>query len=313
MHAYARLSVIAALLLPAACAIVRTQPIVLPLWPKGAPGQITQPRYREDTVYTNTGAPRIRHVTKPELYVYLPRDSAKVHAAVVVCPGGGYIRLSLGHEGFEAAEWLASSGVAGIVLKYRLPSDSIMRKKSEGPLQDVQEAIRVVRRMAREWRIDPNDVGVMGFSAGGHLAGSASTLFDYPSYLPYDSTSARPDFSILLYGVLSMENQLTHKVSRTALLGDDPDDAEVELLSAERQVTARTPPAFLVHAANDSSVSWRNSLAYYEALKAHGVRAEMHLYETGGHGFGLARASKGTESGWPDACLRWMRAGGWIK
>ncbi len=288
------------------CHTTSAQPIIVPVWPHGEPGSIAEPSYRQDTVYTEKGAPRVQHVVHPSLSVYLPAGGGDGRAAVVICPGGGYIRLAIDHEGEEVAKWLNQMGAVGIVLTYRLPSDAIMKDKSVGPLQDVQEAIRIVRRRAKEWSVDPGKVGVMGFSAGGHLAGSASTLYGRHVYAVSDTTSARPDFSLLIYGVLSMRSGMTHGGSRRALLGEHPDSAQVDLFSAEMQVDERTPPAFLVHAVSDPVVPFLNSVAYLEALRRCSVPAELHLYEDGGHGFGLGRDG-GTESGWPDACRRWMK------
>jgi acetyl esterase/lipase len=229
--------------------------------------------------------------------------------AVIICPGGGYTRLAIGHEGHDVAKWFNQSGVVGIVLKYRLPSDQIMKNKSVGPLQDAQEAIRIVRRRAKEWNIDPNKIGIMGFSAGGHLAGSVSTLYGYHTYEPTDTVSARPDFSCLIYGVLSMRDTYAHSNSKKNLLGEHPDTALVERFSPECQVNEKTPPAFIVHASNDSTVPALASVQYYSVLRKHSVPAELHIYETGGHGFGLAR-NKNTESEWPQACLNWMKMHG---
>jgi acetyl esterase/lipase len=283
------------------------QTCVIRVWPGRAPGSLTTAAYHEDTVFTGTGAPRPRHVTDPELFVYLPQGKQSARTAVIICPGGGYARLAIDHEGHDVAKWFTQSGVAGIVLKYRLPSDDIMKDKSVGPLQDVQEAIRIVRRKAKEWNIDPGKIGVMGFSAGGHVAASASTLYGYKTFDTDDTTSARPDFSLLIYGVLTMQEKLTHVDSRTNLLGEHPDSAMVERFSAERQVNARTPPAFLVHSADDPSVPVENSISYFSALRRYGIPAELHVYEKGGHGYGLAK-NQGTESGWPEACKNWMRA-----
>ena len=288
------------------------QPSVVPVWPHGVLGSKHDPAYRQDTVYTESHAPRVQHVKDPTLSVYLLPPDKRLRAAVVICPGGGYIRLAIDHEGEEVAKWLNGMGIVGVVLTYRLPSDRIMTDKSIGPLQDVQEAIRIVRRRANEWSIDSRRIGVMGFSAGGHLAGSASTLYGYKANPDADSTSARPDFSLLIYGVISMQNGLTHEGSRRSLLGEDPDSALVNLFSAERQVIARTPPAFLVHAVNDSTVPVANSISYFNALRRFSIPVELHLYETGGHGFGLARKG-GTESGWPDACRNWLRAHGMVR
>lgn len=284
------------------------QPPVIKVWQNGAPGSHANPAYREDTLFLDGGRPRIYRVTDPELTAFFPANDRSAHSAVVVCPGGGYVRLAMDHEGYDIARWLAESGVTAFLLKYRLPSDTIMDDKSVGPLQDVQEAIRIVRRRAVEWGIDPARIGVMGFSSGGHLAGSASTLYGKKVY-DNEAISARPDFSVLIYGALSMQESIAHSGSRKRLLGEHPDTALVNEFSAECRVTAQTPPAFIVHAANDSTVPVANSIAYFSALKRNGVPAELHLYEKGGHGFGLAKG-RGTASGWPDACIAWLRERG---
>jgi acetyl esterase/lipase len=291
--------------------VVFAQPTILKVWTQGVPGAIADPNYHEDTVYTETGLPRIRHVTDPELYVFFPPKDSSVHTAVIICPGGAYARLAIDHEGIDAAKWLTHFGITGIVLKYRLPSDTIMKEKSIGPLQDVQEAIRIVRRKSVEWNLDPREIGVMGFSAGGHLAATASTLYGKKTYDATDTTSARPDFSILIYGVISMQNKFGHEGSRKNLLGTHPDSAFVDLFSAELQVDAETPPAFIVHSANDPTVPVASSIAYFSALKKYSIPAELHIYETGGHGYGIT-GKGGTESHWTDACLNWMKAHGYI-
>ena len=230
---------------------------------------------------------------------------------VVDCPGGAYYFLAMGHEGKDIANWLNDNGIACIVLKYRIPNDTIMINKSIGPLQDVQEAIRLVRRKSKEWGINPNKIGVMGFSAGGHLASTASTHFNEIVY-ECDSTSARPDFSILIYPVISMKPNITHGGSMRNLLGNSPSDSLIEHFSNETQVTANTPPAFLVNSIDDGAVSCENSILYALALKKNNVPAELHLYQQGGHGYGLAKNNKGTERGLPDACLAWLRLRGII-
>jgi acetyl esterase/lipase len=294
------------------CLAASAQPTTVKVWPNGAPGSISNAAYREDTVRTETGAPRIQHVTDPELTAYLlPKDNYR-HSAVIICPGGSYGRLAIDHEGYDVAAWFNRMGVVGIVLKYRLPSDSIMKDKSIGPLQDAQEAIRIVRRYAEAWNIDPHKIGIMGFSAGGHLAASASTLYLRRTYEPGDSTSARPDFSLLIYPVISMQDGMTHENSRNNLLGERPDSEQINLFSTERQVAAGTPPAFLVHSSNDKSVPLAGSVAYFTTLNKYSIPAEMHIYETGGHGYGLAKNGT-TESAWPNACLNWMKAHGLVQ
>jgi acetyl esterase/lipase len=227
----------------------------------------------------------------------------------VICPGGGYWGIAIDHEGKQTAEWLNSIGISAFVLKYRLPDDAIMKDKSIGPLQDVQEAIRVVRRNAKEWNIDPDKIGIMGYSAGGHLASTVSTHFEEKVYDSPDTTSARPDFSILIYPVISMDSSITHWGSRINLLGEKPSAEQVKRFSNELQVSDKTPPAFLVHSLDDNAVPVQNSIYYVLSLKKYNIPCELHLYEKGGHGYGLGR-SDDTESSWPEACKLWLKARG---
>jgi len=226
---------------------------------------------------------------------------------VIICPGGGYWGIAIDHEGKQIAEWFNSFGVSAFVLKYRLPDETIMEDKSIGPLQDAQEAIRLVRRNAKGWNINPEKIGIMGFSAGGHLASTASTHFNEKVYEPIDQTSARPNFSILIYPVISMDSAITHAGSRLFLLGEHPSEALVKRFSNELQVTDQTPPAFMVHSLNDEVVPAQNSILYALAMKQHRVACELHLFEHGGHGYGLGR-SDDTESSWPDICKRWLKS-----
>lgn len=290
---------------------LQAEVFTLKVWPDGPPGAKSDSSYQEETV-TDRG-PRVRQVTDPELIVSLAAPEKATGAAVVICPGGSYMRLAIDHEGNDVARWLNEMGVAGVVLKYRLPSDRIMVDKSIGPLQDVQEAIRIVRRHAQEWRLDPSRIGVMGFSAGGHLASTASTHYAENVYAPLDATIARPDFSILIYPVISMQEGTTHGGSRANLLGPDPDQAQVDRFSNELRVTPDTPPTFLVHSTDDRTVPVANSLLYYQALVRNGVPAEMHIYQVGGHGYGLAPDRATTESSWPRACEGWLSARGLLE
>jgi acetyl esterase/lipase len=285
---------------------------IVSLWPAGAPGAIAQPAYVEGTIYRDTEAtmPRLVRVTDPRLEVHLPPAHRATGSAVVVCPGGGYAVLAYEHEGEAVAAWLNSRGIAAFVLKYRLPSDAIMEDKAVGPLQDAQEAIRLVRRRAEEWGVDPGRVAMMGFSAGGHLAATASTLFDDRVYPVNDDTSARPDLSILIYPVISMEADVTHGGSRLNLLGEDPSSPLVERFTAWRQVTAATPPTFLLHSADDGAVPVANSLRHAQALRDHGVPFALHVYPTGGHGYGLGQGGD-TPDDWPRLLEGWLRRHGW--
>lgn len=254
----------------------------------------------------------IERISNPELEVFLPLAGKANGTAVLILPGGGYGKVCIHHEGYELAKWFAERGVAGIVLKYRLPSDEIMQDKTIGPLQDAQEAMRLVRSNAQKWKIDPQKIGVMGFSAGGHLASTLSTHYQEKVYNSQHQTSAKPNFSILIYPVISFDDRITHMGSRVNLIGKEPDSVKVKHFSNELQVNKDTPPAFLVHSADDQAVPVMNSIAYFNALQQHQVPSELHIYQRGGHGYGMGE--KGTaESAWPEACLQWMKANGWLK
>jgi acetyl esterase/lipase len=287
---------------------LNAQTKLIKVWTGKIPGAIENASVKEDTLRLENGGLRIRNVVDPTLTVYFPPKEKANGAAVIICPGGGYVRLSIDHEGENVAKWFNEFGVTGIVLKYRLPNSAIMKNKSIGPLQDVQEAIRTARRNAKEWGINPTKIGVMGFSAGGHLAATASTLFNDKVY-GTDTTSARPDFSILVYAVMSMDVLISHSGSHNNLIGEDADQKLVDHFSADLQVTKATPPAFLVHAADDKTVPVQNTINYFFAMKKLELPVEMHIYEKGGHGFGLAK-NRGTESNWPEACKTWLKVRG---
>ncbi len=280
------------------------------LWNGEVPGSIPNFDYRQtvDSAYWI----KIRFVTDPALQVYPAPADKNTGAAIVVCPGGGYYGISFINEGIEVAKWLNEIGISAFVLHYRLPDDAIMKDKSIAPLQDGQEAVRLVRRNAKDWGIDPNKIGIMGFSAGGHLASTVSTHFDEKVYQAIDSTSARPDFSVLVYPVISMDSTITHWGSRESLLGKKPSEEMIKKFSNELQVTDKTPPAFIVHALDDYYVDIQNSIRYTMALRERKVPCELHLYEQGGHGFGLGY-SNGTEKTWTKACEKWLEAKGFIK
>lgn len=287
---------------------VAAQSQVIDLWDGQVPGSIEQPDYQQ-TVDDNDGWVKMRFVTNPSLDVYPAPAETATGAAVLICPGGGYWLLAIDHEGAQVARWLNSLGITAFVLKYRLPSDAIMEDKSIGPLQDAQKAMRWVRRHADAWNVDPHKIGVMGFSAGGHLASTLSTHYNENVYEPVDDVSARPDFSLLIYPVISMEDSITHMGSRNLLLGDNPSSEKVAHFSNELQVTQDTPPAFIIHSLDDGAVSFQNSICYAVALREHGVPCELHLYESGGHGYGLGRSAN-TESSWPEACRKWLEMKG---
>jgi len=295
-----RFTFLAAIFLLARMAV--SQEIKVKLWEGDPPGS------KKTQV---NGGERISKVTDPELTVFLPEKSRATGTAVVICPGGGYGRLAIDHEGYDVAKWFQSMGAAGMVLKYRLPSDLIMEKKEHGPLQDAQEAIRLVRSKAAEWNIDPGKVGVIGFSAGGHLASTLSTHYGEPVYQSKYNESARPDFSILIYPVVSMKEGITHNGSRRNLLGERPDETLVNRFSNETRVDDQTPPAFIVHSTDDKTVPVLNSILYYQELAKRHIPAELHIYQRGGHGYGLAERL-GPPPHWPDACKKWMIERGYL-
>jgi len=279
------------------------------LWPDKIPGRVENGTYPDEVSDSGDNWMKTRFVTRPRLDCY-PADPANyTGTAVIICPGGGYGVLAVGHEGEQLARWFNTLGISAFVLKYRLPHDAIMADKSIGPLQDAQEAVRLLRRRAKEWKIDPRKIGIMGFSAGGHLASTASTHYHEKVYEPADSTSARPDFSLLIYPVISMNAAITHMGSRENLLGKNPSEEQVKRFSNELQVNGQTPPAFLVHSIDDGAVPVQNSIAYALALDEAGVPCELHIYQQGGHGYGMGRSNH-TESSWPEACRKWLNANG---
>jgi acetyl esterase/lipase len=264
------------------------------LWPDGAPG-----------------AKGSAEGDKPSLTLYLPAKEKATGTAVVVFPGGGYGHLAMDHEGHQIAQWLNSLGIAGFIVQYR-HRNSGAGYGHPAPIQDAQRAIRMVRSRAAEWNVNPNRIGIIGFSAGGHLASSAGTHFQIrysDAKDEIDQASCRPDFMILMYPVISFTESYTHKGSRSNLLGKDPDKNLIESFSNEKQVTPETPPTFLVHADDDKGVPPENSIAFYLALRKAGVPAEMHIYEKGGHGFGPG-TDKGSVSSWMGRCADWMRGRG---
>ncbi|PZR25608.1 MAG: alpha/beta hydrolase [Citrobacter freundii] len=275
---------------------------VIPLYSKIPGGKPAVAKERSDTT---GGILRIRDVSVPTLTIYRPDEAKANGTAVVICPGGGYALLAAGHEGSDVAKLFTSWGITACVLKYRLPNDAIMENKTIGPLQDAQTALALVRKHASEWKLDPAKIGIMGFSAGGHLAATASTHFNKP-VIAADKLILRPSFSILIYPVISLTDSLMHKGSRDNLLGADLSPARVAEYSNELQVTPETPPAFLVHASDDKTVPVGNSIAYYQALLKNNVSAEMHIYEKGGHGFGMN--NKTTADQWTERLKNWLMA-----
>jgi acetyl esterase/lipase len=277
---------------------------VIPVWPFAIPNSIENKNYKEEFTYDELNEIKeIRKISTPTLTLFLAPKGKGNGTAVVICPGGGYSKVVMNKEGYIAAKWLNSLGISAFVLKYRLPSDLIMIDKTIGPLQDAQEAMRIVRKNAKKWNIDPNKIGVMGFSAGGHLAATISTHYKNIVYNS-EPISARPDFSILVYPVISMEDGITHNGSRSSLLGLHPTDELIEKYSNEKQVDGNTPKAFLVHAVDDKAVPLENSINYLLALKKNNLLSELHVYEEGGHGFGLGRS--GTSAYWTNSLEKWF-------
>jgi acetyl esterase/lipase len=225
-------------------------------------------------------------VTQPTITPYFPAKGKANGTAIIVCPGGSYFNLAMNHEGEAIAKEFNKIGVTAFVLKYRLPHDDIMVDKTIGPLQDAERAIQIIRQRAAEWGINPSKVGIIGFSAGGHLASTLDTHFDKVVIDNKDNISLRPDFALLIYPVISF-GPFAHAFSRENLIGKNPSAAALESYSNEKQVTANTPPTFLVHAEDDDVVPVQNSLLFYDALVKNKVKAEMHIFQEGGHGFGL--------------------------
>lgn len=301
------LSLLAALTTQSVFAQIQTLPLYTGTIPNSRPSSV-----QETSITLPNGGVRISNVVQPTLTVFLPPSDKANGTAVVICPGGGYTRLAIDHEGYDVAKRLNEMGVAAFVLKYRLPNDQSQPDKSIAPLLDAQQALRLVRQQAGKFKVNPNRVGLMGFSAGGHLAATAGTHFAQPVGQPTDkTTSVRPDFLVLLYPVISFTDSLKHAGSRNNLLGEQPTGPQIRLYSNETQVTAQTPPTFLVHAQDDKAVPVQNSLMFYEALLRHQVPTEMHLYPHGGHGFGLH--NKTTEEDWSASLQNWLGSNGWLK
>jgi len=274
---------------------VFSQSMKINLWPQGKiplsiPNNLQEEAISSDIV-------RINKVQVPQLEVYLPNKKAATGQAVIICPGGGYSILAYDWEGTDIAKLFNAHGIAAFVLKYRLPDSLSSSAPDQVPLMDAKQAMHIVRSRAGEWNINPNKIGIMGFSAGGHLASTLSTHFE---------ESTRPNFSILIYPVISMDKHIAHMGSRNNLIGKNPTDEMIKLYSNELQITSKTPPTFIVHATDDNAVPVENSLNYYQGLKKNGVSAEMHIFPTGGHGFALG-LGKGSLEKWPSLLFDWMK------
>jgi acetyl esterase/lipase len=276
-------------------------PQVIELWPEGVPGlhADASPEIVKDD--------RVFNIHTPTLAYFPAPASIANGTAVIMCPGGGYVRLAVSNEAMGAVRWLNPLGVSVFVLKYRLQEYG-----HPAPLRDVLRAVRLVRSRAAEFGIDPNRLGVAGSSAGGHLAACAGTLYNEPigkTGQALDAVSARPDFLVLQYAVITMHSPTAHEGSVQALLGGHPSPEAVGLLSVNEHVTKDTPPTFLVATQEDKSVPVENTLLFYQALRNAGVPAELHLYPNGPHGFGFS-TGLGPTSDWPKRAEEWMRARG---
>ncbi len=265
----------------------------------------------EEKSETSGNILRISNIRNPTLSIFLPGKEKANGAAVVICPGGGYGIVAAGHEGYDVAKRFNEMGVAAFVLKYRMPNPKNQPDPSIAPLQDAQQAILLVRKNASKWYVDPLRVGIMGFSAGGHLASTAGTHFTKAVIDNPDNINLRPDFMMLIYPVISADKQITHAGSFRNLLAQNPTADQLNEFSNEKHITAQTPPTFLVHASDDKGVSPENSIVFYEGLLRNKIPAELHIYQNGGHGFGMHNST--TKEEWIDRCMNWMAANGWLK
>jgi acetyl esterase/lipase len=287
--------------------LLLAQELVLPLWPEG---KVPNYKKTDEKEKIDSGETiKITLVQSPQITVYLPAKRTATGQAVIICPGGSYQYLSFNWEGSDPARWLNSKGIAAIVLKYRLPNSKSNIRPELSPLMDAKRAIRTVRFYSVKWNIKKDRIGIMGFSAGGHLASTLLTHFDDGDKSSGDSIeqeSSRPDFGILVYPVISMSKPIMHVGSRNNLIGEKPDSMLARNYSNELRVTSQTAPTFLVHATDDKTVPVENSLLFYQALKEHNVPAELHVFPKGGHGFGLG-LNRGAVETWTDLCIQWMK------
>ncbi len=256
---------------------------------------------------TGAGTGWIQKVSQPYIQVYLPAKVKATGASVVIFPGGAYWGLTFDFEGIQQATYFADHGIAAFVVKYRIPNDLWMIDKSIGPLQDAQQAMKFARQHASEWNLDPNRMGAIGFSAGGHLASSLATHFNKPQIENPANINLRPDFLVLVYPVISMDSKVTHLDSRKALLGEKPSNERINSFSNELHVNANTPPTLLLHAVDDKLVDVKNTLLFLEALKVAGVPVQAHLFDKGDHGFFLIPRDR-----WQNPIMEWLTSNGWL-
>lgn len=281
--------------------------VTWPLYSDGIPN--SKSTSEKETVEVRNGITLIGKISTPTLTLYRP---AKPNGTVVIiCPGGGYWINASVHEGSDVAKKLNEWGITAFVLKYRIPNDATMENKEIGPLQDAQQAIKVVRERSKELGIDPTRVGMMGFSAGGHLASTAGTHFSNAVIDNQEKTNVRPDFLILIYPVISFQDSVGHIGSRDQLIGKNPSQQKINEYTNELHISAQTPPSFLVHASDDDGVSPENSILFYQQLTKNKVPAELHLYQTGGHGFGMNNPT--TRDEWIERLRNWMITKNWVR
>lgn len=278
------------------------QSVEFPLWSGAIPHNKLGKHSEKQRVDADGSVTHVSEFQEPTLTVYAPQGVAdKRVPAIVICPGGGYTNLSIKKEGHDVAKFLAAQGVVGIVLKYRLPSEALQTNQHEVPLSDALQAIRTVRMRAAEWNIDTTRIGIMGFSAGGHLASTASVQWDKQP----DAQAVKIDFSVLIYPVISMAEGVTHSGSRINLLGKTPSNELVDRFSNALQVSENTPRTFIVHSFNDGAVPIRNTFEYIESLNRFKIECEAHLYPKGGHGYGML---PGTTDSWPALLISWLKS-----
>lgn len=292
-------------------ALISTSQTVIPLYPDSIPNSKAVPDDEKQDTNAANGRISITKVSRPALTIYLPPKEKANGAAIVVVPGGGYHAEASTHEGSDVAKRFNEMGVAAFVLKYRLPSDETMINKEIGPVQDAQRAIQLVREKAKEWGIDKDRVGIIGFSAGGHLASTAGTHFNHAYINVGKKVNLRPDFMILIYPVISFADSIAHIGSRDNLLGKDPSPERKAAFSNELQVTKKTPPTYLVHAEDDKVVKVQNMLLFATALQKNKVPFDFYLYEKGGHGFGMNNTTSDVK--WIDLVQEWLEKNEWLK
>lgn len=285
-------------------AVFAQSQVIIPIYADSIPNSIPSPD-EEITESDNDGVVRVSNIQKPTLEIFQPKKPNGT--AVLICPGGGYSIVALSHEGQDVARKFNEWGVTAFVLKYRMPNRKWMVSPEKGPLQDVQQSLIIIRQNANKWKINPQKIGIMGFSAGGHLAATGATHFKESLVPNPQHINVRPDFQVLIYPVISFTDSIGHIGSRNNLIGKDPSPEKILEYSGEANVDNETPPCLLIHCAEDDVVSYKNSLVYYEALLKNKVPADLHIYSKGGHGFGT-RKMKLPADAWIDVVHDWIKS-----